>query len=310
MSTTPSSVKVRVSSEKTNTGIHLEATAYRESGVPVGDFDAFASDDPYSLRANELYVPPTERRKGIGEALVRELSQAAKEEKFIQLESRILTSEALRVRRKVFGETALHFFHEAPGAKEPIEIPITYQQALESLDRAQSKKFSKSLVDKSIGVDVSLETMLPSAAERTHAFTEVSEDDPTLNYEPFEELRNNFNIPIQNTDNMYAYFVEHDEESLLHTIYDASSPETHERVPATINLMKLKRDSPDAYGNATNAAIRFEEAKKIYAEEKSDDTLLAKNTAYLEMHYQMTLVYDALLHYPGETEESVMKLLS
>jgi hypothetical protein len=92
-----------------------------------------------------LFVPVHLRKKGFGERLVRGLTSLALSYGAVSLISHIESPQALRIRRRIFGEGNLELYDypDTPKAKfrEAVPLPITVEQAEESYERCENRWF-------------------------------------------------------------------------------------------------------------------------------------------------------------------------
>lgn len=129
-----------------------------------GGFIAAAAPDRVSAYA--LTVEPAYRGQGMGEMLVRKLVEVASDLGASKLVGHIESQYALDIRARVFGKGAIRFFDdrdENPDADDFIavynELPITFDQARQSLVRAEA--YEEDLEFRQIGFNVEVD--LPRA---------------------------------------------------------------------------------------------------------------------------------------------------
>jgi GNAT superfamily N-acetyltransferase len=130
----------------------------------VGEYGGFiASATPDRVTAGPLKVDPAYRGKGIGEKLVRKLVDEAKGLGANKLVGHIESQYALDIRARIFGKSALKFYHHNPASYHPDdypekydELPITFDQARQSLVRAEDYEDDPEYRDLGFHVEVDL----------------------------------------------------------------------------------------------------------------------------------------------------------
>jgi GNAT superfamily N-acetyltransferase len=85
---------------------------------------------------HQMYVSRLLRGKGLGERLLRTFVAEAKDRGAEELWSDNISNMALRLRARIFGTAALHFYDS--DNTERGFLPMTYQQAVETNDRVLS----------------------------------------------------------------------------------------------------------------------------------------------------------------------------
>ncbi len=116
---------------------------------------------PTIIEPDILWVEPWMRGHGIGERLVRALVTESKKLGVETIRGHLESEYALDIRARVFGENALRFFYDTwEGSIEEYpeqyaELPITFEQARQSLVRARDSEYD--LDDRSIGFDVEVD---------------------------------------------------------------------------------------------------------------------------------------------------------
>jgi len=138
----------------------------------IAEYGGFiAASQPDRITAYALTVEPAYRGRGMGEMLVRKLVEVAKDLGVNRLVSHIESQYALDIRARIFGREALRFFDDSdenPDVYQFLatdsELPITFDQARQSLVRAEAYEESPEI--RQFGFYVSVD--LPSdAADKT-----------------------------------------------------------------------------------------------------------------------------------------------
>lgn len=125
---------------------------YAEHGYFGGEIK---DNKPNVIEPLPLWVDPDYRGNGIGECLVKQLAEVAKKRNVDTIRGHIESQYALDLRGHIFGRESMKFFHDKPsGGQEEVpeqyqELPITFEQARESLARAEEHENSPN--DRSIG---------------------------------------------------------------------------------------------------------------------------------------------------------------
>lgn len=146
---------------KTSTGITL-STALYDGGKVIGEYGGFISNGlPDRLAPAKLWVEPVKRGNGYGEQLMSETVRLGIMLGAKKLVGHVESEYSLRIRAKLFGESALHFYDDGDSTNGEItpeiadELPITYEQAIQSLQRASDSE--DDLEDRKIGFDVEID---------------------------------------------------------------------------------------------------------------------------------------------------------
>lgn len=128
--------------------IYLSIPDVAEYGATV------LADRPHTMEPHALYVEPYWRGNSLGERLVRELATQAKNLDIQTLRGHVESEYALDIKAQVFGSAALRYFDYEPYGEE-IELPLSFEQARQSLVRA--KEFEKDLDYREIGFTVEVD---------------------------------------------------------------------------------------------------------------------------------------------------------
>jgi len=138
-------IRVRIGRVKNVTNANLIALKMIGSDGPldvIGMYGGLVFDEkPHLLEPGSLQVKPEARGNGYGELLMRRLVQEARELGVEVFRGSVESQYALDIRARVFGTTSMRFFDEVPDptyrrALHYVELPMTFEQARESLVRA------------------------------------------------------------------------------------------------------------------------------------------------------------------------------
>jgi GNAT superfamily N-acetyltransferase len=152
--------KISVKIDNTPKGVNIDLNF--DDGV--GEYGGFIySAKPDRVVAGPLMVEPAYRGKGIGEELVRKLIDEAKSLGANKLTGHIESQYALDIRARIFGKSALKFYDDNAAAydrdeypEKYDELPITFDQARQSLVRAEEHEDDLDYRDLGFHVEVDL----------------------------------------------------------------------------------------------------------------------------------------------------------
>lgn len=146
---------------KTATGLTLSTTLY-DNGKVIGEYGGFISSrHPDRLAPAKLWVEPDKRGNGFGEQLMSETVNLGIMLGAKKLVGHVESEHSLRIRAKLFGKSALQFYDDGSSTNDEMtpeiaaELPMTYEQAMQSLRRASSTE--NDLEDRKIGFDVEVD---------------------------------------------------------------------------------------------------------------------------------------------------------
>ncbi|MDB5163334.1 MAG: hypothetical protein JWO54_606 [Candidatus Saccharibacteria bacterium] len=139
--------------------------------LSIGNLATFGGEikdeAPTVIEPNTLWVEPIKglRGHGIGERLVRALVVESKKIGVESINGHIESEYSLDIVKRVFGEQAVKFFHDTPDGtideypEQFAELPISFQQARQSLVRAGSEEYA--LDHRSFGFDIEVDISKP-----------------------------------------------------------------------------------------------------------------------------------------------------
>lgn len=135
-----SSEKITTQIEATPNGVFVEVFIADN----LGDYSAFIYNDRQEVVSpNMLWVKPAARGRGLGEKMMRALVREAESLGVERFAGHVESQYALAIRARVFGKEALKFFADEETGDPEIfpelydELPITYEQAIMSLQRSE-----------------------------------------------------------------------------------------------------------------------------------------------------------------------------
>jgi len=146
---------------KTSEGMQLTTTLYGNDDEIIGEYGGFISAKyPRRFAPAKLWVRRNHRGRGYGEKLMQETVATGVALGVDRLVGHVESEHALRIRAKLFGESALHFYDDGVSiaggmtVEAEAELPITYEQAIQSLQRASEYEDPE---DRKIGFNVEVD---------------------------------------------------------------------------------------------------------------------------------------------------------
>lgn len=131
---------ITIQTQDISGGKHIRL--YLEGGT--GEYGGFiASDEPDRISPDRLWVRPDVRGRGLGEKLMRALLIEAQASGVKIFSGHVESQYALDIRARIFGKNAIKFFDDGDSGDPEIfhelynELPITYEQAKQSLERSE-----------------------------------------------------------------------------------------------------------------------------------------------------------------------------
>lgn len=153
--------KVNVKIYNTPDGVSIRLNIIDDDVAEYAGFIASATPD--RVTAGPLMVDPAYRGKGMGEKLVRKLVEEAQSLGANKLTGHIESQYALDIRARIFGKSALKFYDDDAASfdfdnypEKYDELPITFDQARQSLVRAEEYEDDAEYRDIGFHVEVDL----------------------------------------------------------------------------------------------------------------------------------------------------------
>lgn len=116
------------------------------------------SGNPSELTTADFHVDEQRRERGIGTQLLMGAVAVAKEQGATKFVASVESPEAMHIRQKLFGEN-MKFSDYDPTTKTEITVPITTEQAIQSLNRATEFEYDLEFREHGFMVEVDLNSV-------------------------------------------------------------------------------------------------------------------------------------------------------